>query len=139
MSYRQRLEDLSSRYRLTAVYVFGSRVKDISAAIYDEKTLPPTSLSDIDIAILPEVRERLTLRQKVRFTFEMEDIFGVTRGDLIILPEVDPFLAVQAIRGDRIYCRDAHRADEYELYILRRAGDLIPLEKERIELIMGRA
>lgn len=69
----------------------------------------------------------------------MEDIFNVTRGDLILLPEVDPFLAVQAIRGDRICCRDTHRADEYELYILRRAGDLIPLEKERIELIMGRA
>ena len=139
MSYIQRLEDLSSRYRLTAIYAFGSRVKDISVAVYDDKALPPFSLSDIDIAILPEVGVRLTLRQKVRFTFEMEDIFSVTRGDLIILPEVDPFLAVQAIRGDRIYCRDTHRADEYELYILRRAGDLIPLEKERIELIMGNA
>jgi hypothetical protein len=28
-------------------------------------------------------------------------------------------------------------ADEYGLYILRRAGDLIPLEEERISLIMG--
>ena len=139
MNYRQRLEDLSSRYRLTAVYAFGSRVKDISAAIYDGKALPPTPLSDIDIAILPGLGQRLTLRQKVLLTFEMEDIFGVTTLDLIILPEVDPFLAVQAIRGDRIYCCDIHRADEYELYILRRAGDLIPLEKERIELIMGRA
>ena len=139
MGYIQRLEDLSSRYRLTAIYAFGSRGKDISAAIYDDKKLPSISFSDIDIAILPEVGVQLTLRLKVRFTFEIEDIFSVTRGDLIILPEVDPFLAVQAIRGDRIYCRDTYRADEYELYILRRAGDLIPLEKERIKLIMGGA
>ena len=29
---------------------------------------------------------------------------------------------------------DEYEADEYELYILRRAGDLAPLEKERISL-----
>ena len=139
MNYWKLLEDLSSKYRLTAIYAFGSRVKDISKAVYGGTTLPLSSHSDIDIAILPEAGERLTLRQKVRFTIEIEDLFAVTRCDLIILPEVDPFLAVQVIRGDRIYCHDPLRADEYELYILRRAGDLIPLEKERIELIMGRA
>lgn len=62
MSYIQRLEDLSSRYRLTAIYAFGSRAKDISMAVYDDKAPPPISLSDIDIAILPEVGVQLTLR-----------------------------------------------------------------------------
>lgn len=57
--------------------------------------------------------------------------------DLIVLPEADPFLAANIIRGERLYCSDAYLADEYELYILRRAGDLIPLERERIALIMG--
>lgn len=139
MNYiQQQIENLSGRYRLTAVYAFGSRTKDISEAVYGGKILPPTSLSDMDIAILPDLNQWLTLRQKVRLAFEFEDIFGVVRCDLVNLSEADPFLAVQIIRGDRIYCGDIHRADEYELYVLRRAGDLILLENERIELIMGR-
>ena len=56
--------------------------------------------------------------------------------DLIIILEADPFLAANIIRGERIYCRDEYEADEYDLYILRRAGDLIPFERERIALIM---
>ncbi len=55
----------------------------------------------------------------------------------MVLPEVDPFLAANIIRGERIYCIDEYEADEYDLYILRRAGDLAPLEHERIALIMG--
>ena len=35
-----------------------------------------------------------------------------------------------------MYARDEHAADEYDLYVLRRAGDLIPLERERIALLL---
>jgi hypothetical protein len=67
----------------------------------------------------------------------LEDLFSINRVDLVVIPEVDPFLAANIIRGERIYCIDEYEADEYDLYILRRAGDLIPLERERIALIMG--
>lgn len=66
----------------------------------------------------------------------LEDFLFVSRVDLVVIPEVDPFLAANIIRGERLYCKDAYEADEYDLYILRRAGDLIPLERERILLIM---
>jgi len=56
---------------------------------------------------------------------------------LVNLPEADPFLAANIIRGERLFSKDTYLADEYDLYILRRAGDLIPLERERIALIMG--
>jgi hypothetical protein len=68
----------------------------------------------------------------------LEDLFGAQRVDLVVLPEADPFLAANIIRGERLYCRDETEADEYELYVLRRAGDLAPLERERIALILGR-
>ena len=42
------------------------------------------------------------------------------------------------MRGERLYARDAYWADEYELYVLRRAGDLAPLERERMAMILGR-
>lgn len=59
------------------------------------------------------------------------------RVDLVCLPEADPFLAANVIRGERLYARDEYEADEYDLYVLRRAGDLIPLGRERMALVLG--
>ena len=67
----------------------------------------------------------------------LEDLFCVSRVDLVNLNEADPFLAANVIRGERLYSKNADLADEYDLYVLRRAGDLIPLERERIAIIMG--
>ncbi|GAB4526179.1 MAG: hypothetical protein Kow0063_00110 [Anaerolineae bacterium] len=57
--------------------------------------------------------------------------------DLVCSPEADPFLAANVVHGERLYARDEYEADEYDLYVLRRAGDLIPLERERMALILG--
>ena len=46
------------------------------------------------------------------------------------------FLAADVIRGERIYCEDEIRADEYELYVLRGTGDLAPLERERLSFVL---
>ena len=57
--------------------------------------------------------------------------------DLVILSEADPFLAAEIIRGERLFALDEYEADEFDLYILRRAGALAPLERERMGLILG--
>ena len=67
----------------------------------------------------------------------MEDLLDVTRVDLVCLDDADPFLAANVIRGERLYARNTYEADEYDLYVLRRAGDLAPLERERLTLILG--
>ena len=54
----------------------------------------------------------------------------------VALAEADPFLAANIIRGERLYALDPDEADEYELYVLRRAGDLAELERERMALIL---
>lgn len=69
-------------------------------------------------------------------TQALEDLFGLPRIDLVVLPEADPFLAANIIRGERLFADDAYLADEYDLYVLRRAGDLAPLERERQALIL---
>ncbi len=74
---------------------------------------------------------------KVQFARALEDLYGCSRVDLIFLKEADPFLAAEIIRGERLYARDEHEADEYELYVLRRAGDMAPLERERMALVLG--
>jgi hypothetical protein len=55
--------------------------------------------------------------------------------DLLDLRAADAFLALEVIRGERIYCRDEPLADEFELFVMRRAGDLEPFELERRRLL----
>ena len=74
--------------------------------------------------------------EKVRLGIALEDLFGAGWVDVVCLPEADPFLAANVVRGERLYARDEYEADEYDLYVLRRAGDLAPLERERIALIL---
>jgi uncharacterized protein len=66
----------------------------------------------------------------------LETLFHVSRVDLCILQEVDAFLAANIIRGERIYAENSYFADEYDLYVLRRAGDLAELERERMAMIL---
>ena len=78
----------------------------------------------------------MSVKDQVRLGIALEDLLGVSRLDLVCLSEADPFLAANIVRGERLYTRDEHEADEYDLYILRRAGDLAPLERERMRLIL---
>ena len=87
-------------------------------------------VSDLDIGVL--ARTRLSVEDKVRIAQACEDLFNVARVDLVDLGTADPFLAVNIIRGERLYAVDSREADEYDLYVLRRAGDLAPFEEERI-------
>lgn len=56
--------------------------------------------------------------------------------DLVILPEADPFLALDVIRGELLYCADRDAQAEQELQVLRRAADLAPYARERWEQIL---
>jgi len=92
--------------------------------------------SDVDIGI--KLSKYFDLDSKVLLSDTLENLFSVQHVDLVVLPEADPCLAANVIRGERLYCSNDHEADEYELYILRRAGDLAPLERERMSLIENR-
>lgn len=59
--------------------------------------------------------------------------FGV---NLAFFHEVGLFVAANIVRGERLFERDIREADEFELYVLRRAGDLAHLEWERQAIIM---
>ena len=131
------LSKMADRFSLDFIYAFGSNAKKL-AALLDKETsrVRIRTSSDVDIGVKPTSGKRLTIKEKVNLTLELENLFSVNKVDLVVIPEADPFLAANIIRGERIYSRDQFQADEYDLYILRRAGDLIPLERERLSLIM---
>lgn len=135
---KQRLNQIADKFGLDIIYAFGSHTKEVAEWLKGEMSalsIPP--LSDVDIGVKPSSGRQLSVKEKVRLGMALEDLFSANRVDLVVITEVDPFLAANVIRGERIYCKDEYEADEYDLYILRRAGDLAPLERERISLIMG--
>ncbi len=135
---KQRLSQIAEKFGLDIIYAFGSHAQEVAEWLKRERSaLSISPLSDVDIGVKPSSGRQLSVKEKVRLGMALEDLFSANRVDLVVITEVDPFLAANVIRGERIYCKDEYEADEYDLYILRRAGDLAPLERERISLIMG--
>ncbi|HMB30836.1 MAG TPA: nucleotidyltransferase domain-containing protein [Desulfohalobiaceae bacterium] len=130
--------DLASRYNLEIIYAFGSRSQEIAALGSGDLKRLPVSSSDLDIGVKPQPGQHLATLDKVDLSQEIEEFLSIAKVDLIVLPEADPFLAANIIRGQRLYCIDKYQADEYELYVLRRAGDLAFLERKRQALILER-
>lgn len=133
MNPANKLAELCQQFSIDILYAFGSRGQEAARFILENLPMP-VSASDLDIGVLSA--RPLDVHEKVALAIALEDLFDVNRVDLVVLPEADPFLAANVIRGERLYERDSYQADEYDLYILRRAGDLIPLERERQALIM---
>jgi len=121
------------------MYAFGSRSRQVENFLNARGETDKRSPSDADIGVKIPGAFTLSIRDKVNLASELEQFLGVGRVDLVVLSEADPFLAPNVIRGVRIYCRDEYLADEYELYALRRAGDLAPMERERLSLIFKEA
>jgi len=133
----QEIEQICRKYQLKALYVFGSRSADMLQAIKDDQYQIAPSQSDLDIGVLSH--PPFLIENKVSLTFELENLFGLSNIDLFILQEVDAFLAANIIRGERVYAEDSYLIDEYDLFILRRAGDLVELERQRMAMILQEA
>jgi len=135
------LARLTAEHRLDAIYVFGSRAAEIAARAAGEAVTAPTSPeSDVDIGVLPERGHNLSARERVRIALAIEDLFDVGRVDLVVLPEASAFLASDIVAGELLVARDPGAEAEYQLYVLRRAGDLAPFARERTrEWLQGEA
>jgi len=119
------------------MYAFGSRCQELKNYVLGRGRMEKKSTSDVDIGVKVSRGCHLSVRDKANLAIELEDLFDIGRVDLIILGEADPFVAANVVRGEQLYAEDGYEADEYELYVLRRAGDLAYLERERLRLILG--
>ncbi len=131
------LGDLAREYGLVAIYAFGSRAGEIAARVAGEPVESVHPSSDVDIGVLPVRGRRLTARERVRLTIALEDALDVRRVDLVILPEASPYLALDVVRGELLHTTDPDAEAEYQLYVLRRAGDLAPYQHERLRMLLA--
>ncbi len=136
-SRSQKIEQVCRKYHVKALYVFGSRGAGMLQALEDDAYRIPPSESDLDVGVLSP--SPFSIEKKVNLTFDLEELFNASGVDLFMLQEVDAFLASNIIRGERIYAEDSYLADEYDLFVLRRAGDLAELERQRMAMILQEA
>lgn len=137
-TFRNRLEAIARRCGLAEIYAFGSRARAVAAQLdVPVPAAPPVgSGSDLDLGVRPIFGVRLTAQCRVNLTIELEDLFSAPRVDLVVLPEADPYLALDIVRGELLYTVDADEEARYQLFVLRRAGDLAPYKKERMRMIL---
>ena len=115
-------EVLDGEPQVVAAYHFGST--------FDGTAFPS---SDVDVGVLCSTR--LTLDELIRLEARLDDAVPQSV-DLVDVRRAGPFVALDVIRGDRFFCRDEVAADEFDLYVLRRAGDLAYHERERREMLL---
>ncbi len=132
-----RLGSLARQYGIADVYVFGSRAEEIAARVHGSVESPSARPeADADVAVRPRYDILFDAEARVDVTLLLEELFQTPRVDLVVLPEAGAFLALAAISGELLYCDDPTDQAEYELFVLRRAGDLLPFERERRRLIL---
>jgi len=131
------LSSICSRYGIDSLYVFGSRASEVAQAVHNGQSLTDSTGSDVDIGVLSRRGTSLYPLAKVRLMAELEDGLGAGRVDLVSLTEAPPFLALEIVRGDLLYEADPDHTAEYELFVLRRAADLAPFERERVRDVLA--
>ena len=109
--------------RLVGLYLFGSHA-DATA----------TAGSDVDLGAL--FGQPTSLADRVRLEARLSEALGKDV-DLVDVGACDAFLAFAIVSGERIYCSDVDRCDEFDLYVMRRAGDLEPFEREKRRMLLG--
>jgi predicted nucleotidyltransferase len=108
---------------IRALYVFGSQLSGHAR-----------SGSDLDLGVL--YRHRQPLASTLTLEDQFEPIIG-RRVDVVDVARASAFLALDIVRGERVFCRDSTETDRFELYVLRRAGDLLPFERDRQALLLN--
>jgi len=134
---KQRLAEICRRHGVTSLYVFGSRSAEISARVQGLDSKPDFPNSDGDFAARFEGPISDPLFSIGGFIADLEDRFELSRADLAVLNTCDPFVALEAVRGELLYCVDLDDQAEEELFFLRRAGDLAVYEAERLEKFLS--
>lgn len=127
MSRKELLERTASRYGLLAVYLFGSRGDDGLSLL--EGGVVDASGSDLDVGIAFLRGSQPSPAQLAELQVAFEDCFEPLQVDLVRLDRVDALFQFRAIDGHRVLATDSTAADEWELVVMRRAAELLPIQR----------
>jgi len=113
-------------FNVAAVYLFGSRADDELRILAGGAASGQGS--DLDVAVLPgDGCTRLDGLADLQVA--PEDVFAPLRVDLVPLDRVDALFQFRAIDGHRGFAADTGRVDRYELLVMRRGAELLPIQR----------
>ena len=135
MNFKEKIKSLVNKYNLQLIYSFGSRAEEVYNLVEGKISQSSVSKSDLDIGIKSE--KSLNIQEKVEIAVFFEDLFDVPKVDVVEIPEASAFLALEIVQGELLYANDETYEAEYQLYIMRRAADLMPYERMKQKLILG--
>jgi hypothetical protein len=127
---------LCQSYDLVAVFAYGSRAAETAARLEGREVKSVHPRSDLDLGLLPQRDADLDVSRIVKFMGAIERLLDVPRADIVDLRRAPPYLALDAIRGERLFCADPYETDVFELFVLRRAADLAFHERERRKMLL---
>ena len=131
---QREIKRLAGRYNLQLIYAFGSRAKEALYFTHGKKSALQASSSDLDIGL--KSGRPLSVEEKVKIAVFFEDLFGVPRVDVVMLPEAPVMLALEIVQGELLFAEDDRYEAEYQLYVMRRAAELAPFERMKRDLIL---
>ena len=123
------LAGVCDKHRILALYLFGSRAEDGLRILRDEPVGPRGS--DLDVGVVFE-RHAFDATQLGPLQADLGDVFQPLHVDLVPLQRVDALFQYAAVDGHRVFVQDSTQADIYELEVMRRAAELLPIQR-RIE------
>ena len=120
------LERACRLHGVDALYLFGSRADEGRRALGGHLVDGLGSDLDVGVFFAPGGNG---LTELPGLQVELEDVFAPLRVDLVPLASVDALFQFRAIDGHRLFAADSGRADRRELVIMRRAAELLPIQR----------
>ncbi len=128
------LDKICEDYGLLAVYLFGSRANDGLAYLRGEAV--EGGGSDLDVGVVFRDRDVPVMRLGP-LQSDLDRLFRPFQVDLVPLQRVDALFQFEAISGHRLAAPEPVAADYYELYIMNRAAELLPIQRRLEEEEFG--
>lgn len=130
MSSANALAAACEQFRLLSVYLFGSRADD-GLDLLHGKAVEGTG-SDLDVGVVFR-GDQVPVTVLGLLQADLAEVFTPLQVDLVPLQRVDALFQYEAIEGHRVAAPDSVAADYYELYVMRRAAELLPIQR-RLEV-----
>ncbi len=131
---RQELRRICDEFGILVVYLFGSRADDGLRLLAGENV--ERAGSDLDVGVVFTTPE-LGVWKLASVQVALEKLFAPLRVDLVPLQRVDAVFQFHAVDGHRVMATDATAADRYELVVMRRAAELVPIQRQLERAIFG--
>ncbi len=127
MSPQETLDRLCRDHGVLAVYLFGSRADDGLRLLRGE--VISGEGSDLDVGVVFR-DSSISFDRLASLQVGFEDVFAPLRVDLVPLNRVDALFQFAAVDGHRIVAPDIDAADDYELRVMNRAAELLPIQRQ---------